>query len=85
VLCLIFFLAGGMGGGDVKLMTAIGCFAGLSALSLILPSAAICAAVFALALSIRHSRLQEMLRNVGELVLHHARRGVEKHPDLKQT
>ena len=28
VLFLIFYLAGGMGAGDVKLITAVGCMAG---------------------------------------------------------
>ena len=84
-LCLIFFLAGGMGAGDVKLMTAIGCFAGLSTLRLILPAAAVCAAILGLALSIRHGRLRATLLNVGELVLHHARLGLERHPDLNLT
>jgi prepilin peptidase CpaA len=35
---LIFYLAGGMGAGDVKLMAAVGCIAGLSALPLVVIS-----------------------------------------------
>jgi hypothetical protein len=37
---------------------------------------------FALAVSIYNGRLRETLRNVGELLLHHGRRGLVPHPDL---
>ncbi|MGD0796518.1 MAG: A24 family peptidase [Acidobacteriaceae bacterium] len=79
---LLFFLAGGMGAGDVKLMAAVGSFAGLSALPLLVISTALAGAVFALAVSILRGRLRETLRNVGELFLHHTRHGVKPHKDL---
>jgi prepilin peptidase CpaA len=79
---LIFFLAGSMGAGDVKLMTAVGCLAGLSPLPLVVLATAIAGGVFALTVSIRQGRLRETLRNVGALLVHHGRRGLRPHPDL---
>ena len=79
---LVFFLAGGMGAGDVKLMAAVGCIAGLAPLPLLVISTAIAGAVFALAVSIRGGRLRETLRNVGALLQHHRSQGLTPHPDL---
>jgi prepilin peptidase CpaA len=79
---LIFFLAGGMGAGDVKLMTAVGCIAGLSALPLVVISTAIAGGVFALAIGIYHQRLGETLRNAVVLLRHHGRNGLAPHPEL---
>jgi prepilin peptidase CpaA len=79
---LIFWIAGGMGAGDVKLLTAIGCIAGLSPLRMVLISTALAGGLFAIGLSIYHGRLRETLRNVTVLVMHHRLRGLERHPDL---
>jgi prepilin peptidase CpaA len=79
---LIFFLAGGMGAGDVKLMTAVGCIAGLSALPVVMIATALAGGVFALAISIHHGRLRETLCNVAALLQHHGRQGLKPHPDL---
>jgi len=82
---LIFHLAGGMGAGDVKLMAAVGCFAGLSSLFTLMISTVIAGAVFALAVAIYNGRLRETLRNVGALLLHHGQQGLKSHPDLNLT
>ncbi len=79
---LVFYLAGGMGAGDVKLMTAVGAIAGLSSLHMVVAATAIAGGVFALAVSFHHGRLRETIRNVGALLLHHGRRGFKSHPDL---
>jgi len=79
---LIFFLAGGMGAGDVKLMTAVGCIAGLSPLPLVVISTALAGGVFALAVSIYHGRLRETLGNVAALLRYHGRLGLTPHLDL---
>jgi prepilin peptidase CpaA len=79
---MIFFLAGGMGAGDVKLMTAVGCIAGTSPLLLLAISTAIAGGIFALAVSIRHGRLREMLRNTAVVLAHHGRWGLKPHPEL---
>jgi prepilin peptidase CpaA len=78
----VFFLAGGMGAGDVKLMTAVGCFVGLSSLQTVVLSTVIAGAIFALAVGVRNGRLRETLRNVGALLQHHGQRGLTPHPDL---
>jgi prepilin peptidase CpaA len=85
VIFLIFFLAGGMGGGDVKLMTAVGCISGLSHLGLIVIATAIAGGVFAIAVSLYHRRLRELFGNVGDLLAHHSQRGFQPHPDLNLT
>ncbi len=82
VIFLAFWLAGGLGAGDVKLMVAVGCFSGLSPLPLLLISILLAGAVFALAVSVVHGRLRVTLRNVVELLLHHRRAGLKPHPDL---
>jgi prepilin peptidase CpaA len=82
---LIFFLAGGMGAGDVKLMVAVGCFAGLSSLHMVILSTVIAGALFALAVGIYNGRLRETLRNVGALLQHHSQQGLKPHPNLNLT
>jgi prepilin peptidase CpaA len=79
---LLFCIVGGMGAGDVKLMAAVGCIAGLSPLPMVLVSVAIAGAVFAVAVSARRGRLRETLRNVGALLSHHGIHGLKPHPDL---
>ena len=82
---LIFFLAGGMGAGDVKLMAAVGCFAGTSALPLVVIATAIAGGVFALAIGIYNRRLGETLRNTVALLQHHGRHGLTPHPELTMS
>jgi len=79
---LIFFFAGGMGAGDVKLMTAVGCIAGLAVLPLVLISTAMAGGMLALGISVYKGRLRETLRNVVALMEHHGRQGLKPHPDL---
>jgi len=79
---LVFWLVGGLGAGDVKLMTAVGCFAGLSQLPLVLISTLVAGGVFAIAVSVAHGRLLQTLRNVVELIAHHRRAGLTPHPEL---
>jgi prepilin peptidase CpaA len=78
----VFFFAGGMGAGDVKLMAAVGCFVGLSPLPLVVIATAIAGAVSAIVVSVYNGCLRETLRNVGALMLHHGRRGLTPHPEL---
>jgi prepilin peptidase CpaA len=82
---LIFFIAGGLGGGDVKLMTAVGCFVGMQFLSQVMIATLITGAVFAIVLALYHGRLRDTLANVGTLVAHHQRRGLVPHPELNVT
>ncbi|MGC2108408.1 MAG: A24 family peptidase [Candidatus Korobacteraceae bacterium] len=79
---LLFHLAGGMGAGDVKLMTAVSCLAGLSYLPEILIATALMGGVFAIIVAISHHRLKETLTNIGVLVVHHGSSGLRPHSDL---
>jgi len=79
---LIFFLAGGMGAGDVKLMTAVGCLAGLPPLQLVMVWTIVAGAVFALAVAVWRGRLRQTLGNVIVLLEHHGSAGLTPHPEI---
>jgi prepilin peptidase CpaA len=82
---LLFHLAGGMGAGDVKLMTAVSCFAGLSYVPEILIATALMGGIFAIILALSRHRLKETLTNIGVLVIHHGSSGLKPHADLNVT
>lgn len=79
---LVFYIAGGMGAGDVKLIMAVGCIAGLSHIAYILVLTALSGGVMALVLAMARGRLQQTIMNVGELATHHSHEGLQPHPDL---
>jgi prepilin peptidase CpaA len=79
---LIFYLAGGMGAGDVKLIIAVACIAGLPRVGPLLILTSLAGGVMALVLVISRRRFRETVSNVGELVAHHGTRGLEPHPEL---
>ena len=79
---LVFFIAGGMGAGDVKLMAAIGAIAGLAPLELLILATVLAGALFALALAGYHGRLRKTLRNVAALLFHHGTQGLRPHPEM---
>lgn len=81
-LFLVFFLARGMGGGDVKLMTAVGCIMGLPLLGTVMIATVLVGSALALALAFQRGRLRETLANVATLMGHHHQRGLEPHPVL---
>lgn len=82
VLFLIFWLAGGMGAGDVKLITAVGAIAGLPLVGYLLILTAIAGGVMAIGLALWRGRFKETIRNVGALALHHRMEGLAPHPQL---
>jgi len=63
LLCLPVFALGGLGGGDVKLLTAVGAFLGMDRLWGALAATAIAGGVFALVTVIRRRRLKETAWN----------------------
>jgi prepilin peptidase CpaA len=79
---LLFFLAGGMGGGDVKLIAAVLCCAGWQHVAEILIATALAGGIMALALALTHGRLRQTVSNVGTLLLHHASAGLGPHSNL---
>src|SRR6201996_7680538 len=82
VLFLIFWLAGGMGAGDVKLITAVAAIAGMPLVPWLLILTALAGGVMAIGLAVWRGRLRETLRNMGALALHHRFEGLAPHPQL---
>jgi prepilin peptidase CpaA len=79
---LVFYLAGGMGAGDVKLIAAAGCISGLSLVGPLLIWTSLAGGVMALGLVIYHRRLKETALNICALVVHHRTAGLVPHPYL---
>ena len=79
---LLFYLAGGMGAGDVKLITAVCALAGLGAVGGILLGTALLGGLFAAVLALAHRRLKETLTNLARLALHHGCTGLRPPPEL---
>jgi len=79
---LLLFLLGGMGGGDVKLMAAVGAWVGVAQVGILLIMSAIAGGLLAVGYVLVHKRMFESLRNVAELVRHHLTEGFAPHPTL---
>ena len=77
---LIFYLAGGMGAGDVKLMAAVGALAGLSNSASVLLTTALVGGVMALFYAMLRGRLRSTLKNFFQLAIHHKNQGLTAHP-----
>jgi prepilin peptidase CpaA len=81
LIFLLFHLAGGMGGGDVKLIAAAGCIAGLPLAGPLLISTALAGGVMAIGLALYHGRLKQTMLNIYALAVHHGTEGLAPHPD----
>jgi prepilin peptidase CpaA len=79
---LVFYIAGGMGAGDVKLMTAVGCIAGMPHVGSLLILTAISGGAMAIVLALSHGRLQQTISNVGVIASHHSQQGFAPHAEL---
>ena len=82
VVFLIFYVAGGMGAGDVKLITAVGCLCGLPYIAAVLAFTAIAGGVMAFGIAWARGRLKETFLNVAALVVHHKSEGLTPHPEI---
>jgi prepilin peptidase CpaA len=82
LIFLVFHLAGGMGGGDVKLITAAGCIAGLSLVAPLLILTSLAGGAMAVGLALYHRRLKQTMLNMCALVAHHGISGLAPHPDF---
>ncbi|MHB1674171.1 MAG: A24 family peptidase [Acidobacteriaceae bacterium] len=78
----VFFVVGGMGAGDVKLMAAISSIAGFGHLAELFLAISLTGGLMAVALAVARGRLKATLVNVGTLIHHHAVAGVLPHPDM---
>jgi prepilin peptidase CpaA len=82
MIFLVFYLAGGMGAGDVKLITAVGCIAGLPLVVSLLILTSLAGGVMALGLALYRRRMKETLVNMLALAVHHKSEGIAPHPEL---
>jgi prepilin peptidase CpaA len=78
----LLFLLGGMGGGDVKLMAAVGAWVGFDQVGIFLMVSALAGGLLAAGYMLVHKQIFETLRNTVELVRHHLTAGIEPHPTL---
>lgn len=78
----LLFLLGGMGGGDVKLMAAVGAWAGTAHTVEILIAAAIAGGFLAICSMLFHGQVRITLLNTVELIRHHLTTGIQPHPVL---
>lgn len=79
---ILLFALGGIGGGDVKLMGAVGAWVGFSQVLDVLAVAAVAAALAGLGLLAWRGHARTTLRNTVALVRHHANFGLMPHPEL---
>lgn len=79
---LIFHIAGGLGAGDVKLISGLAACYGLSNMPYLLIFTSLAGGVMALAMAMKHSRVRETVSNMGTLAIHHTRSGLVPHDDL---
>ncbi len=81
VFCL-FWIIGGMGGGDVKLIAATAAFAGIPHVASLLVMTALSGGVLAISVAIWKCRVGETLRNTTALLRYHGNVGLKPHPVL---
>jgi prepilin peptidase CpaA len=79
---LIFFLAGGMGAGDVKLIAATGCLAGLANCPSVLVLTALAGGVMGVGFALMRGQMRQTFANVAALASHHRHEGFTPHPEL---
>ena len=83
--CAVFmpwFLLGGMGAGDVKLLAALGAWAGPSAVVWMALYGALAGGVFAIVVSLARGYLGEMCRNLWHLLMFWRIAGIQPHPEM---
>jgi prepilin peptidase CpaA len=79
LIFFVFYVAGGMGAGDVKLITAAGCLGGFSGIGYLLVLTALAGGVMALVVALYRRRLLETFQNIYRLAVHHRLMGLTPH------
>ena len=79
---LLFWLAGGMGGGDVKLIAAIGSLVGISSVREVVLATVFIGSILALGFAVGRGKLRATVRNVVALIEHHRHNGLTPHASL---
>ena len=78
----LLFVIGGMGGGDVKLMAAVGAWAGVAQVTPILLASALAGGLLAIFYMVAYGTIFRTLRNTIVLAQHHLTSGLRPHPEL---
>lgn len=79
---VVFYLGGGMGAGDVKLIAAEGCLLGAQRSPELLFATALAGGALAFVLAIKKHCLGRTLKNVVSLMEHHRQMGLTPHAEL---
>ena len=81
-LFCVFYIMGAMGGGDMKMMAAVGAWVGRTHVLTVLVSIALAGGVLALVSVIVNKNLIQTVRNAARLVLYRFTAGLEPHPEM---
>jgi prepilin peptidase CpaA len=81
-LFLLLFVLGAMGGGDMKLMAAVGAWVGSTQVMTLILAAALAGGTLAIGRIIFRNMLGETLRNTIRLISHCLTSGLQPHPEL---
>ena len=79
------FVARGMGGGDVKLMAAVGAWVGVGHVLALIMSTAIAGGILALFYIAIHRRISATIWRVGQRLRFHLVSGIVPHPDVEAS
>jgi prepilin peptidase CpaA len=80
VIGLSFFQLGAIGGGDVKLVAALGAMLGFSKWMMAMKAAILVAGAMALVQIVRHGAVRQTVHNMGDIVRNIFAAGLKPHP-----
>jgi len=78
----LLFLVQAMGGGDMKLMGAVGTWAGTTQAMAILIVSALAGGILAVSYMVCRRQVRQTIVNSASLILHHVTSGIQPHPVL---
>ena len=81
-LFFLLFMIGAMGGGDTKLMAAIGAWSGQERVVAVVIAAALAGGVLAIISMILRPGFRKVMRNLAEIIRFRLTSGLSPHPDL---
>lgn len=81
-LFLLLFAIGAMGGGDLKLMAAVGAWVGSTQVATLILAAAMAGGILAVGRMISGKSVSRTLRNTVHLVSYRLTSGMQQHPEL---
>jgi prepilin peptidase CpaA len=76
------FLVQAMGGGDMKLIAAVGAWAGTTQAMIILIVSALAGGILAVSYIVCRRQVRQTIVNSATLILHHVTSGIQPHPVL---